>query len=68
MRGRVALGLARIGDYGLSAPPVIFLLGLAVPALALLGEVLLIPCVVGLLVPHLATVLTPIFTTPEPCA
>lgn len=43
------MGLSRIGDFGLFAPVLVFLLGLAVPPLALLGQAVLIPCVVLLL-------------------
>lgn len=39
-------GLGRLGDFGLFAPPVIFLLGLLVAPLALLGQAMLIPCVI----------------------
>lgn len=49
MRGRFALGLARFGDFGLFTPPLFFLLGLAMPALALAGQAVLIPCVILLL-------------------
>lgn len=41
--------LARIGDFGLFAPPVLFLVGLLLPPLALMGEAALIPCVIVLL-------------------
>lgn len=46
MRNGITLGLAKIGDLGLVAPPLAFLLGLAVTPLALAGQVLLIPCVI----------------------
>lgn len=49
MRGALAGGLGRIGDFGLFAPPLIFLLGLALPPLALLGQAVLVPCVILLL-------------------
>ncbi len=49
MRGALAASLARIGDFGLFAPPLIFLLGLALPPLALLGQAALVPCVILLL-------------------
>lgn len=42
-------GLARIGDAGLFAPPVMFLLGLLLPPLALLGQTVVLPCVTLLL-------------------
>lgn len=41
--------LARLGDFGLFAPPVLFLVGLALPALALAGETVLVPSVIILL-------------------
>ena len=41
--------LARIGTFGLFAPPLLFLLGLAMPPLAQLGQALLVPCVILLL-------------------
>ncbi|WPB84235.1 hypothetical protein [Sediminicoccus rosea] len=48
---RVALlpALSRLGDVGLFAPPVLFLVGLALPPLALLGQAVLVPCVIVLL-------------------
>ncbi|MBP0463823.1 hypothetical protein J5Y09_07870 [Roseomonas sp. PWR1] len=46
MRAALAGILGRIGDFGLFAPPVVFVLGLAVPPLALLGQAVLIPCVI----------------------
>ncbi|UPY35848.1 hypothetical protein [Sediminicoccus sp. KRV36] len=49
MRGGLAAGLSRIGDFGLFAPPLAFLLGLAIPPLALLGQAVLVPCVIILL-------------------
>jgi hypothetical protein len=49
VRGALAASLARIGDFGLFAPPLIFLLGLALPPLALLGQAVLVPCVILLL-------------------
>ena len=49
MRGGLALALGRIGDFGLFAPPQIFLLGLAVPPLAQGGQMVLVPCVILLL-------------------
>jgi hypothetical protein len=49
VRRCLALGLSRIGDFGLFAPVLVFLSGLAVPSLALLGQAMLIPCVVVLL-------------------
>jgi hypothetical protein len=49
MRRSLTLGLARIGDAGLFAPPVMFLLGLLLPPLALLGQAALLPCVTLLL-------------------
>lgn len=41
--------LGRIGDFGLFAPPLLFLVGLALPPLAALGQAALIPCVIILL-------------------
>ncbi len=41
--------LGRLGDVGLFAPPLIFLVGLALPALAQAGQIMLVPCVVVLL-------------------
>jgi hypothetical protein len=41
--------LARIGDFGLFAPPVLFLAGLLLPPLALMGQAVLVPCVIILL-------------------
>ena len=49
MKRNLALGLSRIGDWGLFAPVLVFLLGIAVPPLALLGQLMLIPCVIVLL-------------------
>ncbi|MEI6161496.1 MAG: hypothetical protein WCP77_16795, partial [Roseococcus sp.] len=49
MRGGLAAGLGRIGDFGLFAPPLAFLLGLAFPAVAVLGQAVLVPCVIILL-------------------
>lgn len=49
MKRDLALGLSRIGDWGLFAPVLVFLLGIAVPPLALLGQLMLIPCVIVLL-------------------
>ena len=48
MRGSLAL-LSRLGDAGLFAPPLVFFAGLALPALAQAGQVMLVPCVVLLL-------------------
>lgn len=41
--------LARIGDFGLFAPPVLFLAGILLPPLALMGQAVLVPCVIVLL-------------------
>jgi len=41
--------LSRLGDAGLFAPPLLFLVGLVLPALAQAGQVMLVPCVVVLL-------------------
>jgi hypothetical protein len=41
--------MGRIGDFGLSAPALVFLAGLALPPLTNLGPAVLIPCVVVLL-------------------
>lgn len=49
MKGGLAQGLGRIGDLGLFAPPLAFLLGLAIPPLGLLGQMVLFPCVILLL-------------------
>jgi hypothetical protein len=46
VKAALAGGLGRIGDVGLFAPPVMFLLGLAVAPLALIGQSVLIPCVI----------------------
>jgi hypothetical protein len=45
----LSLSLGRIGDFGLFAPILVLLSGMAVPPLALLGRVVLIPCAVVLL-------------------
>jgi hypothetical protein len=42
----LALGLGRIGDVGLFAPAFMFLVGMAVTPLALLGQAVLIPSVI----------------------
>lgn len=44
--GRLVAGLGRIGDFGLFAPPLAFVLGLLLPPLAQLGQAVLIPCVI----------------------
>lgn len=44
----LASALGRIGDFGLFAPPFIFLLGLALPPIAQFGQAILIPCVIML--------------------
>lgn len=49
MRLALSHWLGRLGDFGLFAPPVVFLLGLLVAPLALLGQAVLIPCVILLL-------------------
>jgi hypothetical protein len=41
--------LSRLGDVGLFAPPVLFLVGLLLPPLALMGQAVLVPCVIVLL-------------------
>ncbi|MBX9750670.1 MAG: hypothetical protein K5Q68_13875 [Roseococcus sp.] len=41
--------MARIGDFGLFAPPVLFLAGILLPPLALMGQAVLVPCVIVLL-------------------
>lgn len=46
MRAALAVTLGRFGDFGLFAPPLMFLLGLAAPPLEMLGQAVLIPCVV----------------------
>ena len=46
MKRNLSLSLCRIGDFGLFAPPLVFLLGLAVPPLALMGQAVLLPCVI----------------------